>query len=577
MWGGTTTRSQLQQSINSLWRVNEIPEAPTENSASFGIDPIRHLSFAREKEIVNNLAFLSATTDDSRRVMAVCIEESISGEGVTIRITSNTGDLSAVTAGFRRLAEVLERAARRENSRTKDTEALLREIVKLDISRILTRLRSRHVRSYKSVGKPALINQLCQAINDPSIKYRRGLSNASLEVNAERLKDLFTSLEVISDLKKEGSQAQELLSLIVRYAHELTLATDLSRVFQGAKLDPSLLKHLPIAISKLGRYYAAASELICAARDKQCPVFHKIQVESFHVNIPNSAHGIGLVHAEIQLLFFYEMHPGQPRPRVICSSKSACYLCNLFFGLHGEFNIPRSHGKLYNKWILPDWLDIPAERHKVFAAIITRFIAILENKVRQAPRSKKGCCHPNESVLFPLAHWPSSVTSRSLSIVSQSTPPRPQSTRVREANSVMPSLDKIPLTPPKTPSEKRDSFQSDIEISPCNIIIHKPSLLSMVIIGYNELPYSESITVATPPLHLRLDNLTIQFDFSRTSPCRLSITQAEDPTGGYHTVRVENIPTAAEMMLGCSSSNRLGFRLPIVGKEALCISFVWDV
>jgi hypothetical protein len=45
--------------------------------------------------------------------MAVCVEEDDSGEAVTIRIASNTGNLSELVKGFSRLAKVLEQAARR--------------------------------------------------------------------------------------------------------------------------------------------------------------------------------------------------------------------------------------------------------------------------------------------------------------------------------------------------------------------------------------------------------------------------------------------------------------------------------
>lgn len=113
MWGGATTRSQLQKSISSLRRLNEVPEVPIENLVAPKIDPTRRLSISREKEIASNLAFLSATSDDSLKVMAVCVEEHSNGEGITIRIASNTRDLSAVTAGFRMVGEVLKQAARR--------------------------------------------------------------------------------------------------------------------------------------------------------------------------------------------------------------------------------------------------------------------------------------------------------------------------------------------------------------------------------------------------------------------------------------------------------------------------------
>ena len=117
MWGGATTRSQLQKAIGSLQATNPVPampmETPVEKLAVPGRDPTHRLSIVREKEIASNLAFLAATSENRSKVMAVCVEEDSSGEGMTIRIASNTGDLADVTAGFKSVGEVLEKAARR--------------------------------------------------------------------------------------------------------------------------------------------------------------------------------------------------------------------------------------------------------------------------------------------------------------------------------------------------------------------------------------------------------------------------------------------------------------------------------
>jgi hypothetical protein len=89
---------------------------PRGQSLGPGRDLQRHLSVSREQEIASNLAFLAATTDDSLRVMAVCVEERPDGRGATVRVASNTGDLTAVTSGLRMLATTLEQAARRGQS-----------------------------------------------------------------------------------------------------------------------------------------------------------------------------------------------------------------------------------------------------------------------------------------------------------------------------------------------------------------------------------------------------------------------------------------------------------------------------
>lgn len=74
---------------------------------------VAYASQEREIEIVRNLAFLSAISNNTQEVMAVCVEELPDGKGATIRLASNMGDLVVVTRGFEILAKILEEAARR--------------------------------------------------------------------------------------------------------------------------------------------------------------------------------------------------------------------------------------------------------------------------------------------------------------------------------------------------------------------------------------------------------------------------------------------------------------------------------
>lgn len=305
-------------------------------------------------------------------------------------------------------------------------------MVVLDIHRILARLRSRHAKTRKSTGKPALITQLHEAINDKSVKARTGLTK-SLKDRAQSLQDLFSKLEAISNVNSNIAEVHEVIGEIVKQAHKLTVASDLSEALQDSKLESGLKKHLTEAIGKLGRYYSAASELVCAARDRKCRVFQNIRVEPFQIKKPASpTKAPWKIHAEIQLLFFYELYPGHPRPRIICASKSACYLCNLFSYLHGAFHVPRTHGRLYDKWTLPDWLDIPMERHRELSNITTSMKATLDSKIQKALKSKKiKCHHPNESVLLPFAQWSSSALSQNLSPPASTSTIQPPSHLVR--------------------------------------------------------------------------------------------------------------------------------------------------
>ena len=61
------------------------------------------------------------------------------------------------------------------------------------------------------------------------------------------------------------------------------------------------------------------------------------------------------IHAEIQLIYYCELHvfAGSLWPRVVRSSKNACWLCNTFISSHGRMYTSKCHGRLYPGWRLP--------------------------------------------------------------------------------------------------------------------------------------------------------------------------------------------------------------------------------
>lgn len=110
---GQKIQRRLVENITLLWTLCETPDQPKENQIRGGCDEGRQLTPDRERQLVDSFAFISASTDNMLRVMAVCIEEDPDKTGMTIRLASNTGDLSHVAQGFNGIARTLEQASLR--------------------------------------------------------------------------------------------------------------------------------------------------------------------------------------------------------------------------------------------------------------------------------------------------------------------------------------------------------------------------------------------------------------------------------------------------------------------------------
>ena len=208
--------------------------------------------------------------------------------------------------------------------------------------------------------------------------------------------------------------------------------------------------------------------------------------------------------------------------------------------------MPRTHGRLYEKWTIPDWLDTPADRHESLGVISTRLKTILKGRIQRQSegKKKKHYEHPNESVLLPAAHCTSSLTpSKSVMITSSASIStiRPWAF-IPEGNAATKLLLEMPLTPPRTPLEllhgdrNTDSDTGPI-IAPSGAKIADilnmsvSSLATMINIGHNDLLCSQSVTLVTPSLYVQLDGLFITLEFIQVASGRLSITQAEGFVG----------------------------------------------
>lgn len=296
---------------------------------------------------------------------------------------------------------------------------------------------------------------LYQALHDMSITGIEKSKLEALQDKATALLHLFRRLKN-SPLAQENPEAYNITEDIIRLVHELNKSPDVAAALNTASsLSSKERTSLQDTLVKLGQYYKASSDLVLVARRRKSRIFRRIQVESFQISVPDSVrfpsklksalpliknlaespetsrllsrfHGSesaanaallhrlnssrsGIkIHAEIKLLFYYELHPESMRPRVLCANKSACYLCDLFIRIHGEFQTPRTFRKFNERWILPDWLDsIPPARAQALGNTVEQFSTILDSEIGLALRSIKRLPDPLESAVGLSAQWSS--------------------------------------------------------------------------------------------------------------------------------------------------------------------------
>ena len=144
-------------------------------------------------------------------------------------------------------------------------------------------------------------------------------------------------------------------------------------------------------VYKLGRYWGLCVYLAAASR-KYWSIFQSMDLATIRpyrsITSPISFKGGSVkchVHAEIQLLIYYDSNPDVsiPKPRVLGVSKAACYLCNLFSKKHAEFFLSQTHGQLYDQWNVPDLADFDTAQKLKYRNILKSMDTELQNTIKR--------------------------------------------------------------------------------------------------------------------------------------------------------------------------------------------------
>ncbi|KAF6842907.1 hypothetical protein CMUS01_02638 [Colletotrichum musicola] len=398
------------ENIALLEFLHSTPELPSRNAkpASTARDANYSLPFEKERTLCASFAFIASVRSNPNRIPAVCLEEDSREQVVKILVAVNAGSagsssqtLEVIKSGFESILAILRRVSNDAQSQSTTEGEVLRAVVEMCSDRIQQRLR---IKQIMKGGKKSLFKDtLKRALDDlkaPSIPADLDTSKAVFTTRAKETLNLLTPLE--------GHPDARTLQAIVESMCRLSQAPDLESVISHNLCDKTSRISLLNIIQRVARYKEVARQFYRAA--KKFPMVRNSQVvpvrlgpEAFQrvsssSNSPNIEFALasrsirkdhkkldqvcrhlastsstksmatankefverchetlqnGKVHAEIQLLYHYLATPSHKPPRVVCSSKDACYLCNTFITMHKAFHTPGCHGRLYPGWRLP--------------------------------------------------------------------------------------------------------------------------------------------------------------------------------------------------------------------------------
>ncbi|KAK4140316.1 uncharacterized protein C8A04DRAFT_15069 [Dichotomopilus funicola] len=390
-------------------------------------DPSRFLSFDQELDLTSALAFICGVSDNPLHVVATCVEE-ITGRGrqkgirAVVAINGNNPQSSIGTST--KVKDGLE-AVFMQLSRVHQVDLLeysvLRAIVDMCKHRIFSRIGSeRQDAKYTKNGKQFLGTTL-QCILDAISTTRR-----SFVGELKGIADRFArqGRQILHHLKSlETCKEKNVVSImmdVIRAVHKLIETTSFNILLDTlttTELAPTDRHRFTTQIAKLAQYQECTLLFLQMAKAQnifQQAEVHLVSLEpelfkpempsppgchitscinrcrassgskikantteitaklqrqgKFNTAFKSTVHEIlkqSRVHAEIQLLTHYELHPVPKKPRIICSSKDSCYLCNLFIRLRGDFYTPRTHGNIYHRWWLPPVPEFAITRNRL--------------------------------------------------------------------------------------------------------------------------------------------------------------------------------------------------------------------
>ncbi|KAF6220671.1 hypothetical protein HO133_003104 [Letharia lupina] len=297
-------------------------------------DDGRVLPFEVEERLSNDFAFLVANQKDAGTVSAVALEEIVEPPGLIARLAANGGVQEGVVNALQAIFSILEKCGKRQLHRTVCRDLIFDEVVALNRNRINGRLQSKHwiMPGYLGAAQLEQLHQSLQAFAQRAVPIARAVGAASLQRNID---DLCLKYQSVDSSIKDTDEELQSIKAAVKQSHGFCSTPDGMRIEETIAsygLDPGIAlqnKHIR-QVDKIGRYWGLCDDMASISR-RYSNLFKSIRLEIVpryrpftpSVVFPNKAVPCH-VHAEIQLVTFYGLHPEivKIKPRVL--GQNAC-------------------------------------------------------------------------------------------------------------------------------------------------------------------------------------------------------------------------------------------------------------
>jgi hypothetical protein len=251
------------------------------------------------------------------------------------------------------------------------------------------------------------------------------LINSSSRNGAEKkqLQDEINALNVTFQSLERSEMNTQTVKAILKETFQLTCdGYMLSHRLEQIGLRPKALLGREIReVNKVANYWRVCISLADLSRGYR-NLFSNIdfqRVERLPILSQQRGGIVRHVHAEVQLIVYYETSGSRNWPRVIGASKEACFLCHSFIKAHGHFSVSKAHRQVYSLWTVPDLANYKAESIKRLQGALATVSQDIATALDQHKRHRSHCSVPPQSSINLLKP---SLPALSLTTIQSSAP-----------------------------------------------------------------------------------------------------------------------------------------------------------